>query len=125
MSEEREPYLTQHQAEIAVPLCAPSRCAFCFVAYSELKEITTYHPVMVQSYEQRLAELETERRELLTVIDQLESERRAAAQRYNQFKEAAWSVLSVDQALSDDAESDRFELALRHLAALVNFPTWW
>lgn len=73
----------------------------------------------------RLAQLETTRTDLLEAIEHLEERHRQTIRHLNQFKEAAWSVLSVNQALSDDEESDRFELALRHLAALVDFPKWW
>lgn len=73
----------------------------------------------------RLAELETIRIELLETITYLEERHRKLLHQNQQLKEAAWSVLAVDQSISDDAESDRFELALRSLATLIDFPVWW
>lgn len=71
------------------------------------------------------AEFEATHRELLAAIDRLESQRRAEHQKNEELKEAAWSVLAVNESLSDDEESDRFELALRRLAQLIGFPAWW
>lgn len=72
------------------------------------------HPAVTE----RAAEFEAKYRELLQAIDEIESQRRAEAQRYNQLKEAAWSVCSTA-----DHPLDRVT-TLRALANLINFPGW-
>lgn len=111
MSEKREVY--EIQSLLANFVAAGQ------AAQAEINAMATPLPA------ERLAELEAERHELLTAIDQLESERRSAAHRFDQLKEAAWSVLVVNYALSDDEASDKFELALRRLADIINYPGWY
>lgn len=89
------------------------------------------HPAVTE----RAAEFEAKYRELLQAIDEIESQRRAEAQRYNRLKEAAWSVLSsnphppmepvpVDGKASVNRQHP-YQVALRNLAGLIDYPGWW
>lgn len=66
----------------------------------------------------RLAQLETTRTELLEAIDRLESQRRSDLKKYQELKEAAWSVCATSNYQQVD------QSALRRLADLIDFPGW-